>query len=378
MVRFIRLFAVMLMYISFLSAGGQRVLSDKPRAIDPQKITSPGKIWLQGNLLFVNDKTLGVHIFNITIPNLPVRLCALDVPENTDIAVLSNALYVNSKANMLVYDITDPVHPKQVATVSNLFYYEEPPGPEYYEGEADSGFWGCTATGCGDDGTGNGAGIPGSMARFAVVDNFLYAADRSTLRVFDVSNPTNPDSYGRFDAPWSIETARWWRDPRDDKDYLFMGGMQGIFLYSVTNKQLPVQLARLTNINYVQPVVASGLFAYTTARNDYSGGDLPSSRLQVLSLHQLTNIQVLVTIGLDSPYGLAVASNTLYVCDGYDGIDIFDVSNPSNTVKTNRIQGIDGYDVIACSNSLIVTGNSGVRLYSITNMTEPAFQAQLQ
>ncbi|MCK5268814.1 MAG: hypothetical protein KAR07_11610, partial [Spirochaetes bacterium] len=65
------------------------------------------------------------------------------------------------------------------------------------------------------------------------------------------------------------------------------------------------------------------------------------------------------------------------VCDGYDGLEIFNVSDVSNVIKVVRLQGYNGYDVIVTDDTMILTGNDGVVLYDISNPTNPAFLNKL-
>lgn len=385
MKRFVRIFALFLVLVSAINAGtGKKRTSYRPRyTLDPEKITEPGKIWLKDQLLFINDRWRGVHIFSISNLTQPQRLAAIPISDNVDIAVYSNALYADSYGSLVVYDVSDPTNPVAAVTISNACqYYGYTMG---FGDDYEDGGFGCASSGCSEmaaDGAGNGASTGtssgGSMARFTIVDNYLYTLNFNTLQVYNISDPTNPDSYGQFTMPWTVETIFPWKDPATGYDYLFMGASDGVYVYSITNKLWPKQVSQLVHARSYDPVVVKAPYAYVTLR-DGNFQEGPRSRLEVIALNSLTNMQVIKTIGMDSPYGLSAQDNYLYVCDGSDGMDIFDISDPTNTVKIKRLQGFNAYDVITTQPSMIITGNDGVRLYSLeTNPIAPDWEATLQ
>src|SRR5437868_12585443 len=56
-------------------------------------IENPGKIFLYGNYIFLNEVDKGVHIIDNSDPANPVVKAFIDIPGNLDIAVKGNTLY---------------------------------------------------------------------------------------------------------------------------------------------------------------------------------------------------------------------------------------------------------------------------------------------
>ena len=361
-----RIISFLVVFLFFVSA-----MNSKPRAVlDPNTITEPGKIWIKGSTLFVNDRFRGVHIFNISTPLNPIRLSTIAISNNIDIAVYSNALYADSYGNLHVYDISMLTDPRLIRIIPDAT-------GNYYGATGDfvdDSEFGCgVGFGCGSDSSPSGAtSTGGSMARFSIVDNYLYSLKYTQMKVFSISNPTNPDAVGDANIGWDIETIF----PVKDRNLLFLGGNEGIYVYSISNRANPVYLSRLTHARSYDPVVVQSNFAYVTLR-DGSFIDGPSSRFEVINISDISNMFVTDIIGMDAPYGLAVSGAYSYVCDGYDGLEIFNVSDVSNVIKVVRLQGYNGYDVIVTDDTMILTGNDGVVLYDISNPTNPAFLNKL-
>ncbi|GAB4395575.1 MAG: hypothetical protein OHK0053_04640 [Microscillaceae bacterium] len=74
----------------------------------PQALQNPGKIYIRGNYLFVNERQQGVHIINNSNPAQPQKLAFVQIPGNIDIAVKGNFLYADNGPDLLVLDIGNP------------------------------------------------------------------------------------------------------------------------------------------------------------------------------------------------------------------------------------------------------------------------------
>lgn len=87
----------------------------------PRTIESPGKIFIYGNYVFLNELDKGVHIIDNTNPSSPVLKAFIDIPGNQDIAVKGNVLYADMYGTLVSIDISDPIHSKLLKDVSNVF-----------------------------------------------------------------------------------------------------------------------------------------------------------------------------------------------------------------------------------------------------------------
>lgn len=72
----------------------QMVNSAKP-------LTSPGKIYLYQNWIFLVEKYKGIHLIDNTDPSNPVRKAFLKVPGCMDVAVRNNVLYTDNAVDLV-------------------------------------------------------------------------------------------------------------------------------------------------------------------------------------------------------------------------------------------------------------------------------------
>ena len=90
-------------------------------------------------------------------------------------------------------------------------------------------------------GSASGTGIGGSMARFTIVDDYLYTVDSYKLISFDIQDQINPVMKEEVSLGWGIETIF----PYEDK--LFIGAQNGMHIYGLSNKEKPKSNIYLKN-----------------------------------------------------------------------------------------------------------------------------------
>ncbi len=69
------------------------------------------------------------------------------------------------------------------------------------------------------------------------------------------------------------------------------------------------------------------------------------------------------TQSMQSPYGLGVSGNKLFVCEGDNGLKVMDLTDPAKPVFKKQFKDVRSYDVIALEDQLIVTGKDGLFQY---------------
>ncbi|MDH5475025.1 MAG: hypothetical protein OEX22_04980 [Cyclobacteriaceae bacterium] len=80
--------------------------------LGPRNIESPGKIYVYGNFLFVNELSNGVHVINNSDPSNPINMAYIQIPGNVDIAVRDYVLYADNYTDLVAIDISDLNNPK--------------------------------------------------------------------------------------------------------------------------------------------------------------------------------------------------------------------------------------------------------------------------
>ncbi len=85
------------------------------QVLPPQEMCTPGKIYVYGPYLFVNELHKGIHIINNSNPERPEKLSFIRVAGNVDMAVRDGFLYADQFSDIVVINITNP----QAATFVN-------------------------------------------------------------------------------------------------------------------------------------------------------------------------------------------------------------------------------------------------------------------
>lgn len=95
------------------------------RTLSAQEICQPGKIYIYGNYLLINELYKGIHIVDNTDPSAPESLSFIRITGNVDMAVNYGYLYADHQSSLAVFDISDPVNVKFVKAVEDAFDYRD-------------------------------------------------------------------------------------------------------------------------------------------------------------------------------------------------------------------------------------------------------------
>ncbi len=212
--------------------------------------------------------------------------------------------------------------------------------------------------GAGDSAPSPQTGAGGSMARFAITGNTLYIVSKQSLDVYDINNGGAPAKTMTKNLGVGIETIFPYQKN------LFIGAVDGMYIYNNTRPEDPVLMSKYTHVLSCDPVVVQGQYAYVTLRagvNCRPGGSFSS--LDVVDISDPTKPLMVGSQRMDSPYGLGVSGNKLFVCEGDKGFRMMDITDPKVPIEKSFFQEVPAYDVIVRDNRLIVTGKEGLYQY---------------
>ncbi|MCC9166263.1 LVIVD repeat-containing protein [Pontibacter harenae] len=205
---------------------------------------------------------------------------------------------------------------------------------------------------------GSEVGTGGSMARFTISGDYLYTVDNSSLNLFDISSPINPQAKGEVHLPFGVETIF----PFQDK--LFIGTQTGMHIMSIQNPAAPKHISTYEHVVSCDPVVTDGEYAYITLRSGTTCRQAVN-QLQIVSLEDITQPKLLTQYDMVQPKGLGIDNNkNLFVCD--DGLKMYDATDVMSLQLKQHFK-IDAYDVIPYNNHLLVVGSDGFYQYQYTN-----------
>jgi hypothetical protein len=203
-------------------------------------------------------------------------------------------------------------------------------------------------------------GRTGSMARFQVVGDQLYALAGTHLQVYNIANPSAIAIQNSVEVGPGIETlfAR--------GGFLYIGSETGMHVYDITDKTLPKKSSELTHMRACDPVVVQGETAFLTLR---SGGNRcwnSNNELQIIDVGNPYAPVKLKTYPMANPHGLGIDRSWLFICDGYAGLKVFKVGDDFSLTLLDNVDGLDAYDVIPATGSgqtLILIASDGLRQY---------------
>ena len=204
-----------------------------------------------------------------------------------------------------------------------------------------------------------GDGQGGSLATFTLKDNYLYTVDFFNLSVFNVSDLLNPVKVNTINVGFNIETLF------SFKDYLFIGSQNAMYIYDVTNAELPKLLSQSNHFRACDPVVANDTNAYVTLHSNATcGGAI--NELKTYNIEDIENPILLNTRGLTQPKGLSLYSdNYLLVCD--DTVKIFDISDPSDSKYIDEIDTTGAIDIIIRDNHAFIISEFTIDQYQLNS-----------
>ncbi|MEZ4827701.1 MAG: hypothetical protein R3C61_15675 [Bacteroidia bacterium] len=402
-------FAYQPVYMSY-EAVRASVKSEPARAI-----LAPGKMYFKDAYIFISEVNKGIHIINNSNPATPQIVGFINIPGNHDLAIKGNILYADSYIDLVAIDISDMSSVSVLSREENVFPYGW--NHEGLWADPDSGIavdWvekeisetvDCGSNGWPYSGVPNiftrsdvlamgvqdfasnssiksesgggseiGVGVGGSLARFTIVNDYLYAVTWTDLEVFDISNLADPVSVREVPVGWDIETIF----PYNNR--LFLGSMTGMFIYSLDNPANPFQLSQLSHVRSCDPVVVEGNYAFVTLRN--GNGDRCegfTNQLDVINISNITQPNLDYTYSMTNPSGLGIRNGILFICDGTSGLKVYDASDVSkiNQNLLAQFKDIKVMDVIPLHNLLLAFGEGGLYQYDYSDLNDIKLISQI-
>lgn len=373
-------------------------LRSSVKAESPHELIRPGKIYVKGNYLFINEIKEGIHVINNSDPANPNFVSFIKIPGNGDMSVRNNILYADSYTDLVALDISDPANPKEVSRVENVFR----------NGQFDGAYWSLNqtngvdnlmiqdytidyvtetvTTSCEEDFTqylyysfyadggtkalnsGSSSvsaatnGQAGSMSRFALYDQYLYTVGQGNLRLFNIANPTRPTDFATVNIGWNVETIF----PYQQK--LFLGSTTGMFIYDNTDPASPKQLANFQHGRACDPVVVHDDIAYVTLRTGTACAGT-QNQLDLVDVSNASSPTLIKSYQMENPHGLSIDFPTLYLCEGDKGLKVFDVTDKNNVDQhlLSFKKDMHAYDVISLGKTLLLIGDDGFYQYDASD-----------
>lgn len=364
----------------------------------PKTITANGKLFIKNNFIYLNEVNKGFHVIDNSNPAAPRQIAFVNVPGCIDMAAKGNYLLVDNYVDLLTFDISNPAAITLVNRKENALPYRQ-----YNYGFYDDSARGIIVrfdkaaepqqTDCNEVSTwwvrggmffsiaasvaptavpknAGGNGQAGSLSRFALLNDYLYIANRYSLSVINVANPLQPlvkqavSAYGEAETIYPFKNA------------LLLGSPTGMRIFSVANPEIPVYSGGVMHWRGCDPVVAENDIAYVTVRGGGPcGGN--NNQLDVIDVSNLNAPVLKKTYPLENPYGLGIYNNTLGICDGDAGFKLYDAAQSNNLKLLSVFNTIKPFDVIMDNSIALLIAKDGLYQYNISNRAAPVFISKL-
>lgn len=286
-------------------------------------------LWVAGKLALVTFGSRHVYVVDVTDPAHPVqRGIIITDGTPTDISVVGTRAYIalegvagfSNYGSVQVVDISDPDHP---ASQDNIYF-----------------------------GDGDALGVD-------VRDGFAFVANGAAgLRIVDVRDPDRLVKVGEF------RTVGGASDVVVVGDYAFVADSSaGVYSIDVRTVSTPRLDRRYRTPGSIHRVQVIGQLAYVVG-----------SELQIVDVSTPFEPRVVGGIALASPsIGLHVTDNLAYVAVEYNGVQVFNVSNPANPIlRTTFDHSVEARDItVVQDRAYISDAQEGLQISDVSNLDAP-------
>ena len=357
----------------------------------PRNITNTGKIFYGETFLLIGEKNKGIHLINNANPKFPGPVSFLDLPYTNEFYVHNNILYAVSHYDIIKIDITNISNPvilgrlnnafgpfvkdangnilvgftfqkvteqfelgseeEQALRINNTLYYDYQDKVIPFS-QVPSSFIGSSVKN------------KGTLNRIAFSNNNLFIIGNDDIHSF-IDNGTQFSKGTRKVIGEELETIY------VHKNHLFVGTTSEMII--LTNSVSPTVVSRYEHQVTCDPVLPNDDVAYLTLRSTSENGCNGSINvLEVVDISNLNNPIGVASVDMESPYGMAILGNYLFIAQGNNGLKVMDITLPKSPVLFANYPSIRGFDVLrhpSVANGILITGNNGFKQYSFDSTT---------
>ncbi len=365
-----------------------------------REMNNPGKIYFKDQYIFINEKMMGVHVYDVSDPKNPQNKGFIEIPGNVDIAIKDNILYADSYVDLVSIDVSSFSKIAEVGRVRKVFPYtlpkydekyplakvDEEKGvvtawdvksvrqeleqryyPIYYRNGFNAEKMDMAAYSGGGVGGASGTtyGVGGSMARFGLFKDLLYIVNQNSLLTFKLNSSSEVTLLNTSYVSWNVETIF------ITDNHMFLGTQNGMIVNSLEVPERPSQIGSFSHMTSCDPVVIRGDLAFVTLKGGSAcrGGTL--NQLDVIQMsNSYSKFTLLKSYPMYGPQGLGIDDDLLFICDGDAGLKIYNAADPLDITQhlIASFPSINAYDVIPINNYLFMIGDKGFMLYDYSNI----------
>ncbi len=218
--------------------------------------------------------------------------------------------------------------------------------------------------------------ISGKYNTMRVVGDYIYAVTDTELVTIDKSDSEFPVEIDRHELGGQIENLY------AVEDALFIGSETDMHIFELKSNGIPELKSSTEHIVFEEgpvqvcdPVISEKDIAYVTLSSEQPNNTDPCSRtiilneLKIYNVASLSSPKLLHSIQMDSPQGLAIDGDLLFITNLNTGTDIYRVDHKGNVELENHIEG-GAHDVIAVNNKVMIVSSTEINQYNYSNVQD--------
>ena len=384
--------------------GDLDAIRNEPLNTTTQSVVNPGKIFVGADFILLGEEEQGVHVINNADISNPNFINFINIPGNREFFVKDNFLYAESYYDVLKIDISNLNNVQLAGRATNLFQetmFDDNGkallGFTFDEVQKEIDIQSDFYTDIVDDNivyldfakniiprsavpssfAGNSNQQSGTVNRITYNQEHVYVINLNNLAIIDDSEGVFEKVTGasNFTLPDAMETIF----PYEDK--LFVGSRSAMNIYDASNPKNPKDLYQFDHATSCDPVLPVDNVAYITLRTgDFSGCPGHINAMVVLNIENLNSPIQESEIPMESPYGMTLLGDKLFVGEGENGLSIFDANVRTQPVLIKKITDIKAYDIIAHPNNselLLIAGPDGLSQFTMSNELDFSINSQI-
>jgi hypothetical protein len=205
---------------------------------------------------------------------------------------------------------------------------------------------------------------PGTARNVLISESYAYISDGlSGLQIVDISNPSNPTAVGSFDTPgYSYEAVK-------IGNYVYIADHSYLEIVSVVNPARPIYISQIGQY-FLENYGIASIGNYIYMPDIYQG-------LTVFDVSNPSNPHFTANIIIDHAYDVSAMDSSIYVISAISGLTTLNAVSPGNPVISCANAHIYGNSANVQSGSLFATSRvGGLTRADISDISNPVIQAR--
>lgn len=219
----------------------------------------------------------------------------------------------------------------------------------------------------------------GSYANLLVIGDFMYVINIQNLSTYNVENADDPVLVDDQEIGFNIESLL------HHKGNLFIGSPEAMHIFAISDDGVPERKS-ITEYGTLDqdfcrrdPIAVNDNYAFASLSSVLEG-ECFRQELNELRVYDISNLAEPIlknSLQMDSPRGIALDNDILFVCEARQGLKIYDVSNEVVPELLYHFDGFQAFDLIPDNGLLVIVGPEKIYEYDYSDITNVTFLGEV-